>query len=169
MNRFIVIILSLAFSIPLNSVPLRAQELVFDFNTFANCARLAASPRDCIGIAAQTCMHDTPGGDSTVGMGACFNAEFQAWDDSLNATYRELRSVLARSDAENAASGFRAPSQADAVQQMQRAWIPYRDDKCAFVRSLWGGGTGGSPAALECLLHETAAQALYLGDMLATF
>jgi len=48
---------------------------------------------------------------------------------------------------------------------MQRAWIPYRDARCTHEASLWQGGTGASPAYLNCILHETGEQALYLGAL----
>jgi uncharacterized protein YecT (DUF1311 family) len=58
--------------------------------------------------------------------------------------------------------GSAAPSQGDALKNMQRAWIAYRDATCDYERSHWGGGTGGGPATVSCLMYMTAEQALYL-------
>ena len=48
---------------------------------------------------------------------------------------------------------------------MQRAWIRFRDAKCAYARSHWGGGTGAGPAGVECLMRETAEQTWYIESM----
>ena len=45
---------------------------------------------------------------------------------------------------------------------MQRAWIGWRDATCDYERAQWGGGTGGGPATVACLMRLTGEQALYL-------
>ena len=55
--------------------------------------------------------------------------------------------------------------QADSLRDMQRAWIGFRDARCTYEASLWQGGTGASPAVLNCRLQETAEQALYLNAL----
>ena len=55
------------------------------------------------------------------------------------------------------------PKQAEALRDMQRAWITFRDAACDYERSQWGGGTGGGPATLACLMRMTGEQALLLG------
>ena len=121
---------------------------------------------DCVGASAEVCIEDTEGGYSTVGMGACIWAEHEYWDARLNAAYGELLARPAEGDAENHEYQPNLPSMEDALREMQRAWIPFRDATCAYERSLWGGGTGGGPAAADCLMQETARQALRLESIL---
>jgi uncharacterized protein YecT (DUF1311 family) len=107
-------------------------------------------------------MNTTSGGYSTVAMTGCLDREIGFWDRMLNATYKTALERAAESDAANA--GMNAPSQQEALRDMQRAWIPFRDASCAYARSQWGGGTGGGPAALACYLDLTARQAILLGQ-----
>jgi uncharacterized protein YecT (DUF1311 family) len=74
---------------------------------------------------------------------------------------------LARARNFDAENGDFAPPSEPALREMQRAWIPFRDARCGFEMSLWGGGTGGGPAYAECLMIVTAEQALYLETALA--
>mgnify|MGYP003125358808 FL=1 len=92
-------------------------------------------------------------------MGACTDYERAVWDRWLNEEYQALMIKLKAQDAE--AMSY-APKQADALREMQRAWIVFRDAKCAYVASQWGGGTGAGPASVSCHLHETASQLFYL-------
>jgi len=114
----------------------------------------AETPEACIGVAASVCMAG-PGGSSTIGMGACLGSEAELWDGRLNAAYGALR------DSHDAAS-------ADSLQAAQRAWIAFRDLSCDYERTTWGGGTGGGPAAAQCLMQMTARQALALEARLET-
>lgn len=116
----------------------------------------------CAGEAANACMEATPGGYSTVGMVGCYDAELQYWDARLNGAYKRVRAEAKAMDAEMKEIGSSAPSQADALRDMQRAWITYRDATCGYERTLWGGGTGAGPAGVACLMGLTAKQALYL-------
>lgn len=142
-----------------------AQDLVFSPTATEAC--LAAVEVEtqrvaCIGASANACMSDTPGGETTVGMGGCLDRELQYWDARLNASYKKQMAQAKAIDAEMADLGATVPSQADALREMQRAWIPYRDAKCSYSYSQWGGGSGGGPAFLSCMMSETAEQALYL-------
>ncbi|MFZ3581311.1 lysozyme inhibitor LprI family protein [Loktanella sp. DJP18] len=143
-----------------------AQDVVFDPVITTNCmADVDGAARlDCVGAAAGVCMTETPGGDSTVGMGACLDREFQFWDGALNAAYGDLMTLYKANDAEAEAGGWNAPRQVPALQAMQRAWIAYRDARCDFERAKWGGGTGGGPATAQCLMTVTAEQTLLLQD-----
>lgn len=116
----------------------------------------------CIGASAEACIEESEGGGTTVEMSGCFALELQYWDDRLNAAYRTVRAAAKRLDAEMKEIGSSAPSQADALRDMQRAWIKFRDATCAYERSLWGGGTGAGPASVACMMNETAEQALFL-------
>lgn len=138
--------------------PLAAQDLVFDIAPVEACIRAGAGEA-CAGRAAELCIDATPGGYTTVGMGACTDRERAHWDGWLNAVYQQLHAKLA---AEDAAAMSHAPKQAEALRDMQRAWIGFRDAKCGYVASQWGGGTGAGPAAVSCHLQETARQMLYL-------
>ncbi|WGH77631.1 lysozyme inhibitor LprI family protein [Jannaschia ovalis] len=144
--------------------PAAAQDVIFAPAATEACLA-ATAPRDradCIGLSAGACVADTPGGETTVGMGACLYSELQYWDDRLNAAYGTLRAAHAATDAEMRSAGGNPPSMADALRDMQRAWIPYRDAACAYARSQWGGGTGGGPASADCLMRLTGEQALRL-------
>jgi uncharacterized protein YecT (DUF1311 family) len=138
--------------------PAMAQDLVFDIAPVEACLQ-AGGGEACAGLAAEQCIEATPGGYSTVGMGGCLHYELMAWDGWLNEVYQALSPKLKAEDAE--AMSY-APKQAEALRDMQRAWIGYRDAKCAYVASQWGGGTGAGPASTSCHLHETARQMLYL-------
>lgn len=107
-------------------------------------------------------MTDTPGGQSTYGMGGCLSAEAEYWDAQLNAVYAQVRASARATDAEMAEIGATVASQEQALRAMQRAWIAYRDATCDYEYSQWGGGTGGGPAISACLMRETGEQTLYL-------
>ena len=146
------------------ATPLAAQELSFSMQATDLCLDDAGHYDDCIGASAALCMEQTPGGYSTVVTGACYDAERQVWDMRLNAAYQQAMAHARQADAENAGFG---PSQVEALRAMQRAWIPFRDRKCDYERSQWGGGTGGGPASIACLMSETARQTLLLDSALA--
>ncbi len=143
-----------------------AQELRFDAGLTTACldsATTAPAREACIGIAAESCMADTPGGSSTLGMGVCLQRELDWWDGRLNANYRRAMDEARDFDAgvADAERGGALPV-ARALRAMQRAWIRFRDATCAYERSFWTTGTGAGPAELSCLLRMTAKQALYL-------
>ena len=138
--------------------PVAAQELVFDITPVEACIR-AGGAETCAGKAAALCMERTVGGQSTLGMSGCTDRELGHWDGWLNIVYQQLYATLAARDA-NAPSY--APKEAEALREMQRAWIAFRDAKCGYEASQWGGGTGAGPASVSCHLQETARQMLYL-------
>ncbi|WP_299814238.1 lysozyme inhibitor LprI family protein [uncultured Jannaschia sp.] len=142
--------------------PAAAQDVVFDAFATESCLATDAPAESCVGLAADACMRATEGGDTTVGMGTCLAGEVAYWDDRLNAAYDALRVRTRVIDAESADYGHAGPSQSEALQAMQRAWIPFRDAACAYERSKWGGGSGQGPAGAACLLRQTARQALAL-------
>ena len=135
-----------------------------DLDVRADLVALCAEPV-CIGAEAEICMAGD-GGTTTVGMGACLSAEADLWDARLNAAYGPLRDAYRRTDVENEMAGWAAPSRADALRDMQRAWIAYRDATCALAAAQFGGGTGRGPAHAACRLEETARQALELEALL---
>ncbi|SDI26948.1 lysozyme inhibitor LprI family protein [Aliiruegeria lutimaris] len=116
----------------------------------------------CVGSAATACMESNEFGYTTVGMGYCLDQELAFWDARLNAVYRQVMLRDKAEDAELAEIGATVPSLSEALREMQRAWIPFRDAACDYERAQWGGGTGGGPATLSCLMYATARQALIL-------
>lgn len=161
MNRFCSVIIGVLSVAGTAS----AQELIFSQRYTEACLWALApdqSAEPCIGESAAQCMADTPGGYSTVGMAGCLDREWQFWDEKLNAAYKARRAEARAADAERDDPGSMVPSQADALRDMQRAWIAWRDATCDYERALWGGGTGGGPASVSCHMTLTARQALYL-------
>ncbi len=115
----------------------------------------------CVGRAAEACIA-APDGGTTVGMAACYDRERQWWDTRLNDVYTRLVSRERANEAEARRTGIDAPPTLDPLRTMQRTWIEFRDAVCDYERATWGGGTGGGPATVACLMRETAAQALRL-------
>lgn len=115
----------------------------------------------CIGAASGPCM-ESPSGYSTAGMSYCLGKEYDLWDAKLNESYGLVMTAAKASDAETAKIGSSADPQAPLLQKMQRDWIAYRDSACNFEMSRWGGGTGGGPASVDCMLQLTAQQYLRL-------
>ena len=148
-------------ALALGTMPVAGQEMRFDPTPLETClASLedpAASP-DCIGRAAYGCM-EQPMGETTPGMAFCLEGEFDQWDVKLNEAYQALRSGYLEQD-ENRLQG--APALADALRDMQRGWISFRDARCGFETAQWHGGTGSSPAFLGCMMQMTAEQTIYL-------
>lgn len=141
--------------------PAAAQDFAFRIAPTESClwdSGEGGDKRACIGQAAAQCM-DQPGGSSTVGTGFCLDRELIWWDSMLNDAYGQLMQAMRAAD-----KGLPADLaiQASSLRDMQRAWISYRDARCGHEASLWQGGTGSGPAFLNCLMAETAEQALYL-------
>lgn len=150
-----------------SALPVAAQSdgLVYSDNEVIFCLSVSEMPaerRTCIGKSADACMNATDMGGTTVGMGGCLSKELEYWDARLNRIYGQVRALEKQRDAENADAGATLPSSEAALRAMQRAWIPFRDAKCAYEHTLWGGGTGGGPAVLACLMDTTATQTLLL-------
>ena len=143
-----------------------AQELNFSPALTKLCFSEATDKQQCIGLSAEACMEVSEGGFSTVGMGGCLEQELNWWDAMLNRSYQHLMTQEKADDAEAKSDGFTAPSKTDALKAMQRAWIPHRDATCDYEMSQWGGGTGGGPAILACLMRLTGEQTIYLNSML---
>lgn len=142
------------------ALPAAAQDLIYTDGPIEQCVFAAQSGRaalECVGLAAAACMTRTPGGSSTAAMTGCADLELRYWDDMLNQVYQRQRRDAAANDMQSS-----GPSSAEALRDMQRAWIPFRDARCAYEASQWGGGTGAGPAYVGCLMNMTAEQALYL-------
>ena len=109
----------------------------------------------------QACI-TSPGGDTTIGMMACFDGELRYWDHRLTEAYSRKRQSARQSDQQLAGIRATALSSSDTLRTMQRAWIAFRDAACLHEQAQWMGGTGAGPATLACHMHETARQALKL-------
>ena len=164
--------MKLTFSIMLMSLAAAAanaqQEMVFSPAMTEAClfdAPEGQDPAQCIGASANACMDSFPGGGTTPGMAACFFEEGKYWDGRLNAAYKTIQAGAKRFDADMQEIGSSAASQVDALRDMQRAWIAFRDATCDYEYTLWGGGSGGGPAINLCHMTMTAKQALYLESL----
>lgn len=156
---------ALLAALALASSAASAQEVQFSAAISESCVAAQSTPdgkRACLGQSAQRCMEVSPEGYTTIGMMNCMDAERDYWDARLNRAYQSVRARAQASDAELDALGSAAPRTAVALRDMQRAWISYRDATCEFEQSQWGGGSGGGPAILSCLMRLTGEQALYL-------
>jgi len=71
------------------------------------------------------------------------------WDGYLNTWYGEAQNKL-KGDT---ASG-------DALKQAQRAWIAFRDAKCAYWEKRYAGGTIVAVLTGDCMRVETGIRAL---------
>jgi uncharacterized protein YecT (DUF1311 family) len=137
--------------------------MVFDPGPTEACiAADTSNPAACIGHAADACMQENPQGETTMGMGFCLSQEWEWWDARLNAAYTALRQRHEAVDAKMTEIAATAQSLAEALRDMQRAWIGYRDAACDYERAQWGGGSGGGPATAGCLMRLTGEQALVL-------
>lgn len=115
----------------------------------------------CVAVSADPCMQGAVG-SSTVGTSMCLSQEYDIWDAKLNEAYQAILSEAEATDKEMAELGSAAEKQVPYLRDMQRNWISFRDAACAFERSRWGGGTGGGPAAIECMMRLTAQQYFWL-------
>jgi len=145
------------------------DDVVFHRELVQQCfdkARAYGGSDSCIGSAADLCMEQNEGGYSTYGMSYCISLESEWWDEMLNFEYSRVLSEAAFLDGELSED---LPSVAEALREMQRAWITYRDATCAFEAAQWGGGTGAGPAYNGCVMRLTAAQAITLGGSFVDF
>lgn len=147
----------LTLFLALFALPAAAQELQFTPQPTQTCLDAGQRYETCIGEAANACIEAN--GYATVVESGCYAAEADWWDARLNAAYRRVRASARENDRLGSPD---APAQAEALKQMQRAWIALRDATCAFEASQWGGGTGAGPAYAHCLMWQTAQQARYL-------
>lgn len=111
-----------------------------------------ASLKDCIGTVANPCL-DNEENQTTVGMVACASREQQWWDGQLNILYGALRGNLSSKGS-------------DALRDIQRTWIKYKDAKCAFPQVFFEGGTMAQPIAADCVMRMTAERAIEIGEWL---
>lgn len=159
-------IFGIGMALLLAARPAVAQDILYSDDATRACltaAQDAVAQEACIGASANACMSANDLGGTTMGMGGCLDREYQYWDGLLNAYYQTAIARAKKMDAEVRAYTPEAAVAEQTLREMQRAWIPYRDAACDFERAQWGGGTGGGPAAVGCLMRMTGEQALSLG------
>lgn len=146
--------------------PALAQDIDYDPTILSLCLENAENRTDrmsCIGRGAAACVAGEAG-QSTLGLSYCYGAEWEDWDARLNTTYTAMLPAQAELAEDNAAFNINIPNAVDALRDMQRAWITYRDATCQWGIIQWGGGTGGGPASAECMMRLTAQQTLLLQE-----
>jgi uncharacterized protein YecT (DUF1311 family) len=99
----------------------------------------------CIGRFSAACLKHAEN-QTTVGMERCYLDEYRAWDVLLNRHYR---------DSPKGQSGT-------ALQQVQRAWLTYRDRKCAYFQAHYAGGSMARWLGAQCMMDTTARRAIEL-------
>lgn len=117
---------------------------------------------DCIGVATSACMEREEGGQTTIGIAGCNQAETEAWDGHLNAEYQATMAWAKASDADEAVNFPEYATRADNLLAAQRAWIAFRDAECGLDYALWGSGSMRHIAGTDCLMRLTAERAIEL-------
>jgi len=117
----------------------------------------------CVGIVAGPCA-ETPQGQSTQGMNACFARESAAWDVLLNRVWPEMRARARAFDEANEVATLGLPSADQKLLASQRAWLTWREAECAARQAEWGAGTFGSNIHAFCWHELTARRTIALLD-----
>lgn len=100
---------------------------------------------ECIGRFSNACLKHAEN-QTTVGMERCYLDEYRAWDVLLNRHFRDRP------------KGDRGSE----MQQIQRAWITYRDRKCAYFHLHYAGGSMARWLGAQCMADTTARRAIEL-------
>lgn len=114
----------------------------------------------CVGRQADACIQRNGNGPDMV-IAVCQENEAAFWDDFLNRNYAELLKLVYIEERMDV--GY-APNQlSDAVRDMQRAWIVYRDATCGVdLARAQPFGSAAGPATTACMMRETARQVFQL-------
>jgi len=140
-----------------------AQEISYSDASTEACSEEAVSDGErvaCIGASARQCVEIS--GDERIMRALCMIEETKYWDRRLNAAYRWLRESYAERDAGRRTDNSTPYPRGLAMQEMQRAWIKYRDTRCRYEMAQWSGMPSAGLAEVECMLQATGEQALYL-------
>ncbi|NNM72909.1 lysozyme inhibitor LprI family protein [Enterovirga aerilata] len=136
-----------------------------DRSLIESCLREARTERrgeeTCIGTVQGRCIKE-PGGDTTTGMQRCGGRELAVWDERLNAAYRAALASDVGKQTTLRGRWARRLTGADIIRDAQRAWLRFRSRKCDAAGLPMEGGTGAGLLTLDCHLHETARQAIWL-------
>ncbi|NNE79363.1 MAG: DUF1311 domain-containing protein [Silicimonas sp.] len=128
----------------------------------------AQARQACIGAMSTVCM-DQDGGQTTLGMSSCLNAEAEVWDALLNKEYKGTRAWMTAADADEAEYFPDFARRAETLLAAQRAWIVFRDAQCDLAFALWGSGSMRSIAWADCRMQITADRTLELRSMREAF
>ena len=80
-------------------------------------------------------------GETTAGISSCFEEELKKQDKKLNMAYKKAKESI-------------QPFRVEALRDVQRKWIAYRDSKCRFFNHQ-ESGSSGSLDEQNCLIKET--------------
>lgn len=147
------------------STPALADEVPVQFlpEIPDSCGNTLGLSTQCIGIAANACMHASGDLGNPHVTKACLSKETQYWDNKLNRAYQELMAEFERIETEEGRSLLGTP---DTLRAMQRNWIALRDSRCEFEYAQDTGGSGGLGSSTiiiyKCQMEATGEQALYL-------
>lgn len=122
-----------------------------------------AEAKSCIGAVQKPCL-DAPDGQSTLGMQICTNREAAVWDERLNKAYKAALGAYGKTETTNSNGGKVVG--ADIIRDAERAWLGFREKKCAAEGLPMAGGTGAALLIDECYLDETAHQAIWLNSLI---
>ena len=143
--------------------PLAAQDLAIDGHLIDRCLPIRDDPMTCVGMQADACVTRNGGGADMI-LAACLGAEAAFWDGALNEAYADLQRLARDRQAQDL--GYGPDALVLALRDMQRAWIGYRDARCANAAAIAAPfGSAAGPASAECLMTETARQYFVLRGM----
>ncbi|TCT37639.1 lysozyme inhibitor LprI family protein [Martelella mediterranea] len=163
--RFFIGVLLLLAGLPLAGAAAADEQVIYSDKLTADCVKAATTASDeraCVGLSANACQEASDYGSTTIGMISCLSKEADFWDARLNATYKQLMERAKEADKAAADDPHAIEKVAEKLRDMQRSWIAYRDNRCAYEYSQWQGGTIAGPVSASCALEVTAEQAIYL-------
>jgi hypothetical protein len=118
-----------------------------------NCLSIAgddeAAQKACIGEFASNCIEMTPGGETTVGMIRCVDAERFQWEDIRAGVVVALRAI-------------ETPSQRALLEASLAEHERWQEARCAYEASVYEGGSLSRVIAAQCFRDAVAEHALYL-------
>jgi uncharacterized protein YecT (DUF1311 family) len=106
---------------------------------------------DFVGLAAMACM-DEQERQSTVGMTGCLGVELKHWEERVNAALERLKEAQKTVEGDVAASGSSASKPAEALRDMQCAWMQWGAASwlCTAVGGVAGPAAGRQPTSVRC-------------------
>ena len=126
--------------------PLSATDMIAECNARA---AMSGELRACIGEYTEACIAAAGDDVTNADMIGCASDEAAAWDGELNRAYRALRDSM-------------APTPAARLLTAQRAWIEMRDADCAYLASVFEGGSMAGLEHANCMLQATAERTITL-------
>lgn len=145
------------------ATPAAAQTVPgFDVAPTSDCAATGGGAT-CVGLAAQDCMPADPA--DSAGMEACLRAEADWWQGELDTAY--AAALVHMQGRDSATWEEPPPSMAEALRDMQRAWLAYRDSRCDLARLRWWQSAAAPAQQLVCQMQVTAEQIAVLQGLVA--